>query len=467
MSGKPPGISPRPPESDLAGFIESFWRAWREADGPEKDDLLLVAVSGGLDSLCLLHLLRFSTGGSGFRIHVAHFDHGMRGESGQDALWVQGLCRAWGVPCRVEKSKRPPKSEEDARDQRYRFLHEVQDGVGARWLLTAHHADDQAETVLFRILRGTGLGGLRGIPQTKDPGVFRPLLSFHRSQLEAYALEVGLRAREDSSNRDLSIPRNFLRHVTLPDLECFVAPGTRANLIGLARRAAEDEEAWGSLLPSILEGLTSGGERGVFIVRSALLAYHPSVQARVMREVVRRQGVNLDESGTRVLLEFTRTGASGRGISLPAGLRLTREFDRFLVGRSGTTAEGVPVEIPSALAGCANSVLCGREIRVEWGPSLEAEPPEVLALSSEGLQFPLWVRGWAPGDRIRLSYGTKKLKKLFGEAGVALGVRDRTPILVDGSGRVLWVVGLAVSRDLPGPGDTGLFYIGIDYAANC
>lgn len=424
-------------------------------------DTLLVALSGGLDSLVLLHALRFDPELPSFRVLAAHFDHRMRSGSAEDALWVRGLCRAWGVPLRCEAAAAVPSSEEEARSARYDVLLRVREETDARWVLTAHHADDQAETVLFRASRGTGLRGLAGIPRRRSPGILRLLLPFSREELERYACSVGIRPREDPTNRDLSLARNFIRHVTLPGLESHVAPGARKSLVRLARLARENEVAWESLLPELLDPLLEVGERGVFVVRSGLLAYHPTVQARLLRELLRRSGVRWTEAGTRALLEFTRTGASGRSVPVPGGLRLHREFDRFLLGPD-EEKDGAcrAVLVPDARDGRGDLVLGGERRDVVWG---EAEPTEmvnVARFSRDSLEFPLLFRGWMQGDRIRLPYGTKKLKKLLQEAGIAAGERDRVPVLVDASGRLLWVVGVADSHRTPAEAGEALFFIG-------
>jgi len=424
-------------------------------------DTLLVALSGGLDSLALLHALRFGPEIPSFHLLAAHFDHRMRTGSREDALWVRGLCRAWRVPLRGDSAATIPSTEEEARGARYDFLLRVREEMAARWVLTAHHGDDQAETVLFRASRGTGLRGLAGIPRRRSPGLLRLLLPFSRGDLERYARSVGIRPREDPTNRDLSLARNYIRHVTLPGLESHVAPGARKSLVRLARLARENEVAWDSLLPDLLDPLLEVGERGVFVVRSGLLAYHPTVQARLLQELLRRSGVRWTEAGTRALLEFTRIGASGRSVPLPGGLRLYREFDRFLLGpdeeKGGANRA---LLVPDARDGHGELVLGGEKRDVVWGGAESTEMAHVACFSRDFLEFPLLVRGWMPGDRIRLPYGTKKLKKLLQEAGIAAGERDRVPILVDASGRLLWVVGVVDSDRPPPEAGAALFFIG-------
>lgn len=455
-----------PSASDaVKAFTDLFRREMEKSVQREElrpGDGLLVALSGGLDSLVLLHALRFCSGLPSFRLLAAHFDHRMRAGSLEDSLWIRGLCRAWGVSLRSGVAGQSISSEEEARKARYRFLLGARKELEARWLLTAHHRDDQAETVLFRAARGTGLRGLSGIPRRRGPGILRPLLSFSREDLERYARAVGIRPREDPTNRDLSLARNYIRHVALPGLEARVAPGARKSLARLARLARENERAWGSLLPGLLDPLLERGDRGLFVVRSALLAYHPTVQARLLREVLRRLGVRLSESGTRAVLEFTRTGASGGSVSLPGGLRFYREFDRFLLAPDADEVgtEGI-LWVPAFEKGRGDLVLGGKRWWVRWGEEEFEDSGHVASFPRRLLEFPLLVRGWRHGDRIRLPYGTKKLKKLLPEGGIAAGERDRVPVLVDASGRVLWVVGVALSdHPRPGRGETP-FFIGM------
>ena len=298
-------------------------------------DRILIGVSGGLDSLALLHLLRFSSGLPSTELVVAHFDHGMRPESDADALWVRGWTTAWGLECRLGRAETSLSSEEEARQARYAFFERQREQLRARWVLTAHHADDQAETILFRIVRGTGLQGLGGIPEKRAPGILRPLLPFTKDGLSQYAEAVGIRPREDSSNRDPRFARNVVRNEILPRLESAVAPGARRSLLRLGRIAQGEEAAWKSIVEALVHDLvTEEDDVRIEIDREAFLGYHEAVRARIVREVAGRLGATLGESGTRSALAFTSAGASGHEHPISGTVRVIRSFDRLVFRRA-------------------------------------------------------------------------------------------------------------------------------------
>ena len=432
---------------------------------PASGDRVVVAVSGGLDSTVLLHLLRFGAALPRLDLVVAHFDHRMRSDSGDDARWVAELAASWSLPVEVGTATEPLTSERAARDARYRFLEAVRARVGARWILTAHQADDQAETVLFRIARGTGLSGLRGIPARRGVLV-RPLLSFWREELERYAEEAALTPRADPTNADPRFARNAIRRDLIPRLEATVAAGARQSLVRLARLAAREERAWRAMLPELVDrAILERAEDRIVVARPVLLEYPPTVRARVLRALFRRFGCSLDEAGTVSAVEFTSAGASGRSHPLPGGLTLSREFERFVLAREGETRADELLEIRAAGSGEGQFEIGGRRLGAWWSPDAPAddaaESPAHEAFALARLVFPLRFRGPRPGDRIRLSYGSKKLKKLMVEARIPLSERGRVPVLVDGAERVLWLPGVVREAGTQPAAGEETFHIGI------
>jgi tRNA(Ile)-lysidine synthase len=427
----------------------------------------IVALSGGLDSCVLLHLLRFGSR-PGPSLVAAHYDHAMRAESAADALWVRGLCRAWGVPCVIERAAAAPRSEAAARRARYAFLERVRASEGADRVLTAHHADDQAETVLFRVLRGTGVEGLAGIPARREGSILRPLLACWRDELEAYARRVGLTWRDDVTNDELGYARNVIRHRILPEAEASVAPGARRALVRLARLAAAEEEAWDGLLASLLgsvevtgdDGTEDGGE--IVVSRDALLALHVAVRARILRSLVARLGRTLDEGGTTLAVQFSSSGRSGGGVSLGGGVELRRRLDRLVLLRPTAAEPDRTLTIPDAGPGRGTVRLAGRPIEVSWAGRGGEQGVAVETLELSADRLPVVVRAPAPGDRIRLPGGTKKLKKLFLEARIPADRRAEVPVVVDAEGTVVWVPGVARAVETGGERSGPMVTIGIE-----
>jgi tRNA(Ile)-lysidine synthase len=431
-----------------------------------EEDGVLVAVSGGVDSLVLLHLLRFTPGIHALRLRVAHFDHRMRPESPLDAQWVLKQARGWDVPFVLGTASEVPGSEEEAREARYAFLEQAREEGGERWIVTAHHADDQAETVLFRALRGTGLRGMAGIPEWRE-SIMRPLLPFWRREIEEYAEEVGIQARHDPTNADVTLARNLLRHEILPRLEEELAPGARKALVRLARLARRNERGWASILPRLLgEVVTEVGESRIVLDRNELLGYDPTVRERVLRELIRRVGTELDEAGTRLVLEFTRSGASGRALNLPDGITLSREFETLVVSRSEGTLAERPLSITTSETGEGTLDVGGEQFLASWTLGEEASGTWTERFSPGDLVFPLVLRGRSPGDRIQLSYGSKKLKKLYLEARIPESERKKRPVLADARGRVLWIPGVERSSLAPPREGEESLSIGLSHERN-
>ena len=210
------------------------------------DQPVVAAVSGGADSVALLAALDQLRTNLRLELIVAHFDHRLRPDSGDDATWVERLGRSMGLDVRVgAPSTKPPAThiEEWARGERYAFLQQVANDAQARWIAVAHTASDQAETVLHHALRGSGLTGLSGIPQTRKLSdsvrLIRPCLSLERREMEAFLAKLGLEFRVDHSNEDQRLTRNALRHSLLPEIRRRFNPRADQALVRLAEQSRE------------------------------------------------------------------------------------------------------------------------------------------------------------------------------------------------------------------------------------
>lgn len=420
---------------------------------------LVVALSGGCDSVVLLYLLRFPLARLRLAPVAAHLDHAMRPTSEGDAQWVRGLCAAWQVPLASERLAAAPSSEDEARTARYDFLRHAAASARAELIATGHHADDQAETVLFRILRGTGLRGLAGIVPLAG-GVLRPLLPLWREEIEEYARSKRLAWRIDETNLQLDPARNRLRREVLPLLEQQVAPGARRSLVSLAEIAAEAEESLEHAAAEAAEQLVTwqGGEPS--LARDRLHLYDSAITSRVLRNLLRHFGVVLDRTGTRRALQFIIDAQSGRRMPLSSRLWIEIEFERAHI----RTSQTLPPDLECQIAGAGESReapvrLGGVGYRVVYGlaPDDTGGDPEdrwIFRRQVGLLAFPLRVRGWQAGDRLRMGDRRRSLKKIFLEQRVPRTRRGQLPLLVDATGDVLWVGGLPFAeRSSPGRGE--------------
>ncbi len=427
---------------------------------------LVVGCSGGGDSMVLLHLLRFAAGREPGTVVAAHFDHAMRPGSAGDAAWVRGVCRAWGVGLREARAPVAPAGEGEARAARWAFLEGVALEVGAEAVATAHHADDQVETVLHHLVRGTGLRGLAGM-SLRAHGRVRPLLPESRATLRAWAGRVGLAWREDPTNALLHGPRNRIRHQVAPLLES-LRPGASRGILRTARLAAAEEralvQAEDRLLPPLLLRRDSGRLR---VDLPALVSLPPELRARLLRRLARDVGGRLDAAGTRTAMEFT-TGTSGGGeCRIPSGVVLRRSLGELEVEGPLHESGGPdrPLDVTHPTTGGTDEVVTGGERwTVRWGAD-EPDVPWTARFRAEPGPRAFRVRAWAPGDRIHLAQGEVSVARLWQEAGVPLHDRRRRPVVEDGRGRLLWVPGsgrAAHAEGGPGPS----FFIGIRHVDN-
>lgn len=320
------------------------------------DACVLVAVSGGPDSVALLHFLAHEREQTGqpASIAVGHVNHGLRGrESDEDAGFVTRLCESWGVPhfeTRLPEGALPHRPdgiapEAEARRLRYEALHDLAARAGASAVAVAHTADDQAETVLFRIARGAGLRGLGGIrSRAKVHGMklIRPLLDVTREQVLDYLARHGIPYREDASNASLHATRNYLRHEVIPRLQGRVNPAVREALLrqsALFRDADEYLEAEARrVLPLVLMSVRSGE---IVLDARQLAAYPKLLRSYIFRSVLHDlDGVRRELSARHVdVLHSLATQSRGRVAELPMGIHARREQGRIVVtGRKGEPA---------------------------------------------------------------------------------------------------------------------------------
>jgi len=404
-------------------------------------ETVLIAVSGGADSVALLHLLLELSPGWRLRLHVLHVDHQLRAESAADADFVRDLGARLGVLVDVATVAvdRRGSLEAAARAARYAALDVCAARVGAERIAVGHTADDQAETVLMRLLQGAGVRGLAGIPPVRGR-IIRPLIEMRRSALETELRRAGLAWVDDRTNRDLKFLRNRIRHELLPLLADSYNPEVAASLVRVAAVARETVSALDLAAGAELDRLAVWSDRAATLKLDALRALPRPVAAEVLRQGAARLG-------SRAPLRAWAHRGLKRVLAVPAPRR------PFRLG-------GVTVEISGALARLATAspepliertvAVPGRTELPEIGQALEARlvgadayaiPRETsrVAFDADELGAPLVVRARRRGERFVAFGGSeRRLKSLLIEAKVPRWDRARVPVILAG-GTIVWI----------------------------
>ena len=437
---------------------------------------ILVAVSGGADSVALLSLMSSLADSWALTLTVLHVNHGLRGsEAREDATFVSKLCKQFGLRfvCKqadlaLHPGRKDKRSlQERAREARYAIFSRVAAELGADKVALGHTADDQAETLLMWMLRGSGTAGLAGIPPVRGTLFIRPLLDLSRTDLLAYLRTQGLSFREDSSNAKPVYLRNRVRHELLPALERF-----NPNIRRVLQRQADilrEEDLY--LEQSVVEKLArlvrDEVDGSLTLDRGQLLALPLALQRRALRMLIRRMSGKANGPSFRAvadLLSRVVHGRSGSAISVH-GLTVSREYlkIRLRPRASGPgSASGVPVDHPSTSMALSNFLPCsltwpltGQVIRLRDGASAAADrltdmkPSTTIALlDADCFTLDLTIRSWMPGDAfqpIGMGGHQKKLQDYFSDIKLPRPVRQRVPLLVAPEG-ILWIVGHRVDQ---------------------
>lgn len=414
------------------------------------DGRAVVAVSGGPDSVALLDLLVQSRSRHHLALIVAHADHGIQPGSDTVATTVSIFAASLGLPWELgELRLGPDTSETTARDARYAWLYDVARRHGAAAILTAHHADDQAETVLMRVLAGTGPAGLAGMA-ARSGLIARPLLLVRRLELEEYVRDRGLAVWSDPANADPAHLRSWLRAAVIPTIQSRL-PDIVANLSRTARLARANRDAWDAAL-DVLPGLDAHAEaEGISVAAAPLGGYDSTLAEAVLSALGRRIGCVIGERRAGRLLELVRTGGSGQWVPLGARVRGELAFGRLRLSRVSGAPAAVELGAPSGEAAWGGWT-------VRWGPAPAPAAHERRTMTAWFAPNPLGIRGLERGERIRPigGRGTRPLSQCFQEAKVPRSRRGVWPV-VEFAGRAVWVPGVCRADALiPEPGAEAL-----------
>jgi tRNA(Ile)-lysidine synthase len=435
----------------------------------KKGDKVLVACSGGADSVALLAALFELQPVYSLRLCLAHFNHRLRRSADRDERFVIETARRNSIPVYLRREdirsyalKQGLNIEEAGRQRRYEFLRATAARIKATKVATGHTLNDQAETVLLRLLRGSGPGGLAGIAPMIDGLIIRPLLDVERSEVEAYLREKKITFYEDESNRDLRFMRNRLRLLLIPYLQEHYEPKIIRNLARLAEIVREDEEWLRKIAGQRMEKALTR-RKGRLQLDAALLAAFPRALARrCVREFILRLKGDLRRISLENVEAVRRLGEGGE-LHLPGGLVMVREKNQvFLKDRRGKPASYEHIwDGKRALEiGGAGLRFTGKRISARTVTRTRFDDDRKACLDAGKIHFPLIVRSRREGDRYRPlgAPGRKKLKELMRAKGIPLRERDRRPVFLS-SGQIIWVLGLPVAEDYKVKPQTKVLFI--------
>ncbi len=450
---------------DMLEHVRQLRHEWGfAADG----STIVVAVSGGPDSIALLHVLHALSAQYDWTLICAHMNHGFRPEeSAAEAEFVRSVAVSLGITFEMEVVDTPRHmkrtgqgSQEAARELRYDFLRQTAQRYGAKTLALAHHMDDQAETVLMRILRGTGpegLGGMKIYRTEKNLELIRPFLRIYKADLVHVCEEQHLLYQLDSSNMQRKYTRNRIRLDALPFLEQF-----NGQLVPTLARLAEitgtENDYMQEQTEALYAKLVKESSGSYSFSAASFCAVHVALQRRLIKLILNYLS-SANETFDFAKIEIIRYQIEQSDLAswnLDVGSRIVclREYDEIrLMEASGRKAQPfcVPVQYEHTVISIPDSSMKVEVQMLEW----KDRSYDALLLSSDEaffdadvLDFPLYLRSRRPGDVITLiGGGTKKVKNLFIDAKIPLSQRDHMPLLTDASGRILWIPGLRRARE--------------------
>ncbi|MFU8780056.1 MAG: tRNA lysidine(34) synthetase TilS [Kiritimatiellia bacterium] len=425
---------------------------------------LIVAVSGGADSMALLHALAGLATPFSLELHICHMDHAIRAESKQDSEWVKQICVQHQLPCSTSRVDIPAAArasgnsiEMEARQQRYAFFQNIYQAEQADALLTAHNRNDQVETVLLNLARGCSPGSLTGMQRDStrlDMRIIRPLLHIDRRDIVAYLADQNVTWREDSTNTDIHYKRNAIRHIILPSLRQHLNPQIENAILRCAQMATADENYFQTRAREAAKEISPLSRPNQIILQS--YRTNPiSIRLRVLTRWLRQYGIPTCYHDTiRRIDDLAMNGKAGNCIMLSPQHEIRHVYEYLALEPTSTTIESNR-DYPLQANGKTQipELACDVIIKSDHGyipqpPQVPGTLPATCHIRPPKPGETLHIRTRREGDRIHMTgaIGSRKLQDIFTDAKVPEKQRGEIPLLVSGNG-LIWVPGMRISRD--------------------
>ncbi len=425
----------------------------------DNGDGIVVGISGGPDSVCLLHALSSSVQRYKIKLYAAHVNHMLRGkESDEDILYVKSICEKLEVELYIKNinikdisQKYKISLEAAGRQERYKFFFEVLKNTGASKIAVAHNMNDQAETMLMRFIRGTGLEGLSGIKPVREDGIIRPLIETERIQIEEYCIANKLNPRLDKSNLEPIFTRNKIRLELIPHILKEYNPKFIKNMAVMADNFRNDNEYLDYILKEKENEILNYSEDSVSLNIDRLLAQHPSKQSRIIRRAIGKllgSTTDIESKHISEIRKIITKGTTALKVDLPRNTQAEVEYNVLLIKKK--VAQNITYEYPVIL----NQSIYIKEINASVY-AFTISPSELNTISLEqGIAVfdydktkeNIYIRSRRPGDKFTPPgmEGTKKVKDFFIDNKIPRAEREKIPILAS-TDSVLWVVGYRIN----------------------
>jgi len=443
----------------MTSFLKKIEKFLKDLIAP--GDKILVCVSGGVDSIVLLHVLHRFSKGQNFSLVVAHVNHMARGKnSDADADFVEGVAEKLKLPfflkkidVGIKRLQLKTSFQDAARIIRYQFFEETLKEVGCNKIALGHSADDQVETILMNIVRGTGLKGLTGIPQVRG-NIIRPFLEIYRKDLETYLKENDISFRNDASNSDEKYLRNRVRHELIPHLETY-NPGIKKNLREMSGIVREDDLLLSQMAQDIFKQKEGSDKKIVWEIED-FQSYPLALRQRLVRQIFCRitgdmQAITAHH--VQEVIHLFNSPKTGKVINIPRGMTVTCNYGvvsfAMKVDVFGEDEQWMtPIAVPGTTELLVGQIRMQTQIfsHAKDLSSLDPERQAFLDLEKTGLA--IQARFFRAGDRFCPlgMLGSKKLKSFFIDRKVPREARSRIPILTNANDDIIWVYGQRISH---------------------
>lgn len=427
--------------------FETVLKTISDNDMIEYGDSIVVAVSGGPDSVCLLHMLNKISQKYSLNIYVAHLNHQIRGlDAYLDSLYVMKLCDKFEIPCFIKSIDVPKYCEENklgledgARILRYKMFNEIKTKVGANKIAIGHNKNDQVETILMRIIRGTGLQGLRGIEYKRKDGIIRPILDLKREEIESYCADNNLNPRIDKTNLEAIYSRNKIRLELIPYIEKEFNDNFIDSIIRMGYNLRSDSDYILSQVKKIYSETVKIYTGGVYIFIEKFCTLHDSIKSRIVFNAIKDligDVKGIDKKHINDVIDLLPDEKINKMINLPKGIFVYRKESYILLSKEEKKENYFEFDYP---------VLLEHEIFIpEIKKTFKSEIMDIDNFNNrdlkKGVQYVdfdklnnnLRLRNRRQGDKIRLLGGTKKIKELFIGLKIPRENRNFIPILTNG-----------------------------------